>query len=694
MGTESRAVYSKARAVAFSASGLKPLPLRRGRTVASRRVGSSAQYLLPKRLQQPRSGRPVVVFALQTEFEEEYEYESQSPKKQVIQAEIFEEDPSEESTSLTVEEKEAPLDISSAVDIAVGGENLASERDEVSELVHKEAKYTELAHPEDGQGDSKTKVKASGATVPKFETTKESAPDSSVVVDAYEVLDSHAVVENISHVVIPEADPKEVQLPSADEVEVDEVTENLDVLKERESSLSLKQVLAFSLPALAGVMTDPLMSFVDTACVGKFSTIELAAMGPNTAIYNFVLQVFTCFIVYTCGQVSSLSSKGAHDQVFKLISHALFLGVATGVVVAAGLFGFSTPLLASLDTLPELMAPAAAYLKIRALSLPAVLVCMVSGAFCLGRKDSKTPLLVAIASTITNLLGDMALIFGPPKMGISGAALATTASVYVGAAYFLWKVSRQVPLRFSVPGWTYIKPFLTTSSMLTIRNMSIMANYIAMTMFVGAYGALATASHQVAISIFMIGNLAAEPFSQCAQSFLASIGAMKLMTVSTFVCGGAMALMAITMCNTPQLFTSDAAIARQVSRVSPLVAGAVWLSCVNCVTDGFTFAALDYKYSATMAVVNVPLLLLILNAGKSLGLGFGSVWAGMGCFYAIRLVQNTVRILFLNKSRLSKEKKERKKERRKERNNSNNNKNIISFEQLPPYKQQHFRVSF
>merc|ERR1712118_447309 len=114
--------------------------------------------------------------------------------------------------------------------------------------------------------------------------------------------------------------------------------------------------------------------------------------------------------------------------------------------------GFSNPLLASMDTLPELMAPAASYLKIRALSLPAVLVCMISGAFCLGRKDSRTPLLVAIASTITNLLGDIVLIFGPAKMGISGAALATTASVYVGAAYFLFKVSSQIPLKFLLPG--------------------------------------------------------------------------------------------------------------------------------------------------------------------------------------------------------------------------------------------------
>merc|ERR1712176_294873 len=103
-----------------------------------------------------------------------------------------------------------------------------------------------------------------------------------------------------------------------------------------------------------------------------------------------------------------------------------------------------------------------------------------------------------------------------------------------------------------------VKPFLTTSSMLTVRNMSIMFNFVAMTMFAGSYGAVATACHQVAISVFMIGNLAAEPFSQCAQSFLASIGslkrrsqeehaylveAMKLLAVTTFVCGAAMCLL-------------------------------------------------------------------------------------------------------------------------------------------------------
>lgn len=51
------------------------------------------------------------------------------------------------------------------------------------------------------------------------------------------------------------------------------------------------QVLSVALPALGTVLADPLMSLVDTACVGQLSSVELAALGPNTAIFNFVFQV-------------------------------------------------------------------------------------------------------------------------------------------------------------------------------------------------------------------------------------------------------------------------------------------------------------------------------------------------------------------------------------------------------------------
>ena len=73
--------------------------------------------------------------------------------------------------------------------------------------------------------------------------------------------------------------------------------------------LTLSRVLAFSLPALGAVLADPLMSLVDTACVGQVSSIGLAALGPNTAVFGFVSMVFQFFTVSTTAMVSR-----AHDD--------------------------------------------------------------------------------------------------------------------------------------------------------------------------------------------------------------------------------------------------------------------------------------------------------------------------------------------------------------------------------------------
>merc|ERR1712157_332162 len=127
----------------------------------------------------------------------------------------------------------------------------------------------------------------------------------------------------------------------------------------------------------------------------------------------------------------------------------------------------------------------------------------------------------------------------------------------------------------------------------------------------------------------------------------------KLLAVTTFVCGAAMCLLTGGMCSIPALFTTDAVIGTKVGLAAPIVGVAVWLSCVNCVSDGFIFANQDYNYGALLAVLNIPILLFILQTAGKLGFGWVSVWIGMAAFYAIRLTENTVRILYLNKKRLA-----------------------------------------
>lgn len=53
----------------------------------------------------------------------------------------------------------------------------------------------------------------------------------------------------------------------------------------------LLDVASLAVPSLGAVLADPLISLVDTACVGQVSSLELASLGPNTAIFNLIFQV-------------------------------------------------------------------------------------------------------------------------------------------------------------------------------------------------------------------------------------------------------------------------------------------------------------------------------------------------------------------------------------------------------------------
>jgi Na+-driven multidrug efflux pump len=59
-------------------------------------------------------------------------------------------------------------------------------------------------------------------------------------------------------------------------------------------SRHMKEIMALALPAFGTILADPLMSLIDTACVGQAGSLQLAAMGPITAIFNFVFQVCVC----------------------------------------------------------------------------------------------------------------------------------------------------------------------------------------------------------------------------------------------------------------------------------------------------------------------------------------------------------------------------------------------------------------
>jgi hypothetical protein len=82
---------------------------------------------------------------------------------------------------------------------------------------------------------------------------------------------------------------------------------------------------------------------------------------------------------------------------------------------------------------PGLLKSATEYVLIRAVSLPTSLLLGVLQAALLGAKDSVTPLVAIMYSTITNVVGDFLLV-RVLSFGLQGAAIATTLAQWAGTA--------------------------------------------------------------------------------------------------------------------------------------------------------------------------------------------------------------------------------------------------------------------
>ncbi|KAL4424560.1 hypothetical protein ABPG77_009144 [Micractinium sp. CCAP 211/92] len=365
-------------------------------------------------------------------------------------------------------------------------------------------------------------------------------------------------------------------------------------------SRDLGEMLGFALPALGMVLADPLMSLIDTACVGRVSSIQLAALGPNTAIFNSAFQLFVFLGVGTTNIIAtnSLRTPGLSSAELEVrrqaaeitLCNSLQLAVALGCLVAAVLLGCGRAFLSGMGVAPELLAPAWEYLSIRALAAPAVLLMSASQGACLGQQDAWTPFNVLLAAGALNTVGDVYLI-SSRGMGVAGAALATAAAQYLGAAYFLWhlwhKERRGEGIRLRWTGFPRIaqmREFLLVAATLFTRTVFGMAAYFSMTTAAARLGTLATATHQVAMQTFWFLSYFPEPLSLTAQSLLArdrghperaAHWAWLLLRSGAQLGLLLAAAVWLVFTRAASWFSADVAVQQQVARLAPVAMAAI-----------------------------------------------------------------------------------------------------------------------
>jgi putative MATE family efflux protein len=310
-------------------------------------------------------------------------------------------------------------------------------------------------------------------------------------------------------------------------------------------------MLLFALPALGFVLADPMMSLIDSACCGQVSSLQLAALGPTTALFNFVFQLLSFIGIATTNLVARSTHSSSSNTNATIIDKtestyispgsialitSMQLALFFGCIAAAFLFLLGPSLLSSMGTPSQLLPIGISYLRIRAVAAPCVLISAVASGACMGQQNSLTPFLIVVASGMMNGVGDVWLVM-KLGLGAAGAALATVVAQCAAAAAFLYylnhshtdttgsKNQKWIRMHWekflSPPDIYSIKEIFSVGSAILARTLFGMAAYFLMTVRATKLGVFASATHQIAMQMFWFLSYFAEPLNLAAQSTIA-----------------------------------------------------------------------------------------------------------------------------------------------------------------------------
>lgn len=288
-----------------------------------------------------------------------------------------------------------------------------------------------------------------------------------------------------------------------------------------------REILGLAIPALGSLAIDPLLTLADTAFVARLGTVDLAALGVDTAILGFAFFAFNFLAYVVTPLVARALGGGRVEEARRWVGDALVLAVALGVVVSV-IVEIAAPLFVDLmGAGPEVADPAISYLRIRALATPAVLVVTAGHGAFRGHKDTKTPLKVALGVNLLNLVLDPLLIF-VFGWGLEGASIATVIAQYFGAVWFLRLIvrngmaARPRGLRESLPS---LLDLGRNGVLLTMRSGLLLASLTVAAAVATRLGPAQIAAHQLVVQVFLLSALLADAFAIAAQAMVGDTAA-------------------------------------------------------------------------------------------------------------------------------------------------------------------------
>ena len=204
-----------------------------------------------------------------------------------------------------------------------------------------------------------------------------------------------------------------------------------------------KAYFKIALPVVIGMVVSLIYNLADTWFIARTgNTALVAGVSLCAPIFTLMVAFSDIFGLGGSNLISRLLGRGRREEVSHVSAFSLFGALGFGVVTAAVMLLFRTPILSLLGASQETMPYASSYYFWLALGAPAIILNVVPGNLLRTEGLSELAMVCTVAGAVLNIVLDPIFIFSL-GMGAAGAALATVLSNVMSDLFFLAVMRRK-----------------------------------------------------------------------------------------------------------------------------------------------------------------------------------------------------------------------------------------------------------
>ena len=197
-----------------------------------------------------------------------------------------------------------------------------------------------------------------------------------------------------------------------------------------------RQAIANIIPAIIVEIMMLIYNLADTFFIAQtHDPLQLAAVSLAAPVFLVLIALGIIFMAGAMSFISRSLGAGQKERADNIASFCVWGSLATGTVMAVIFMFFIGRILRVIGASPETFRLAYSYLSIVIASAPFVLFSMACGGIMRAEEHPKAAMIGQIFGNMLNVILDPIMILWL-GWGITGAAIATTASIVIGAVYY------------------------------------------------------------------------------------------------------------------------------------------------------------------------------------------------------------------------------------------------------------------